>query len=531
MGISLYRKYRPQKFSQVVNQNHIVISLTNQLKDDSITQAYLFSGPRGLGKTTIARLFAKSLNCQKRAKGQHEPCGSCDSCQNIINNNSLDIIEIDAASHTGVDNVRENIIATSRTQVGKDRYKVFIIDEVHMLSLQAFNALLKTIEEPPAHVIFVLATTEIHKVPATIISRCQRYDFKKVTSEDIVKRLKYILKQEKREVDDDVLKLIAIQSEGCIRDSESLLDQILSLGLKKINMKAAELMFPSLDIEYLFNYFKLVLKKDTKKALELIGKMSDEGIEFSYFLEKLIDLLHKSLLFKIEKGLVKDSLDFDPRQEKQLMELLENVEAQQIVSLIYKFLEKESIIKDPVYSQIAMEILTAEITLGAIAANTVAEASGADTHNPVITKELADNKTAKPKGNELKVEMSQNENQKLSIFTNKWNDFLNLVKKHNHSLAFILRVSKPIDFVSNKLKLGVKYKIHQEKINEKKVHKLLEKLLSEVSGEKVKVECVLDTSKENEDQKKGETKEKKDDKTGITSKIINVFGGKIVEEK
>src|SRR3989338_7584274 len=174
MSIALYRKYRPQKFADLVDQNHIKITLENEIKQGRIAHAYLFTGPRGIGKTTTARLLAKAINWEQRTARQSEPCNECFACQNISEGSALDVIEIDAASHTGVDNVRENIIESVRFSPTRLKYKVFIIDEVHMLSISAFNALLKTLEEPPEHVVFVLATTEVHKVPETIMSRCQR---------------------------------------------------------------------------------------------------------------------------------------------------------------------------------------------------------------------------------------------------------------------------------------------------------------------------------------------------------------------
>src|SRR5680860_74724 len=183
---TLYRDYRPSNFSQVFGQNHVKIALQNEIASNKLAHAYLFCGPRAVGKTTLARVLAKSVNCPNRKDGNSEPCDTCPSCLSISNGSNLDIVEIDAASNTGVDNVRENIIASARVVSGRGKYRIFIIDEVHMLSISAWNALLKTLEEPPKNVIFISCTTEIHKVPATIISRCERYDFKRISIADIV---------------------------------------------------------------------------------------------------------------------------------------------------------------------------------------------------------------------------------------------------------------------------------------------------------------------------------------------------------
>ena len=207
MSLALYRKYRPQTFREVSGQTHIKTTLQNELEMDRVSHAYLFSGPRGTGKTTMARLLAKSVNCLSRKKGESEPCSKCEACAEITDGRSLDVIEIDAASHTGVDNVRENIIQSSKFTPTQRKYKVFIIDEVHMLSISAFNALLKTLEEPPKHAMFILATTELHKVPETILSRCQRFIFRIVAYEEIIKRLDYIIAKEEKKVDAEVVEI------------------------------------------------------------------------------------------------------------------------------------------------------------------------------------------------------------------------------------------------------------------------------------------------------------------------------------
>ena len=227
---ALYRKYRPKTFEDVVGQKTTIKTLENSIVNDRITHAYLFTGPRGTGKTSIAKIFAKVINCHNRQN--FTPCDECISCKQVQN---VDIIEMDAASNNGVDEIREirdkvNLVPS----FGK--YKVYIVDEVHMLSNQAFNALLKTLEEPPSHVIFILATTEPHKIPETILSRCQRYDFKKISEKDIYERIKYICKEEKIEIEEEAIKLISKVSDGGLRDSISLLDQLIAYTNDVINV-------------------------------------------------------------------------------------------------------------------------------------------------------------------------------------------------------------------------------------------------------------------------------------------------------
>ncbi|MFZ3031778.1 MAG: DNA polymerase III subunit gamma/tau, partial [Candidatus Moraniibacteriota bacterium] len=225
MSSTFYRKYRPQKFSEVIGQKHIVTTLTSALKLGRVAQAYLFTGPRGTGKTTLARLFAKAINCSNR-KGS-EACGKCPHCLLVEEGRSFDIIEIDAASHTGVDNMRE-LRETVTLPPSLGSHKVYVIDEVHMLSIGAFNALLKSLEEPPAHVVFILATTALHKVPDTIVSRCQRFDLTRFPISGIVEKLSFIAKEEKFKITKEALEIIAFSAEGGMRDAESLLMQIVS---------------------------------------------------------------------------------------------------------------------------------------------------------------------------------------------------------------------------------------------------------------------------------------------------------------
>ncbi|MDP1629512.1 MAG: DNA polymerase III subunit gamma/tau, partial [bacterium] len=269
MSLALYRKYRPKTFAEIIGQEHIVRTLTNALSMGKISHAYLFSGPRGTGKTTMARLLAKSLNCLKRngAAGEFEPCNDCESCKQINEGRPLDLIEIDAASHTGVDNVRENIIEASRYVPYGEHYKIYLIDEVHMLSKGAFNALLKTLEEPPKHVVFIMATTEISKVPATILSRVQRFDFRKLKVLELVGRLNLIAKKEGVDIEPKAVNYLAVLADGSTRDAESLLDQIMALGESPITLKISEEFLGAVDFNTAGRFAEFIVQKDAAGAV------------------------------------------------------------------------------------------------------------------------------------------------------------------------------------------------------------------------------------------------------------------------
>ena len=286
----LYLKYRPQKLSGLVGQEVVSKTLSNAIKYNKIVHAYLFCGPRGTGKTSTARILAKSLNCEKGITV--DPCDRCTNCLSIINGNSLDVIEIDAASHRKVEDAEDLINRVSLGTYGS-RYKIYIIDEVHMLTDHAFNALLKTLEEPPKNVIFILATTEEHKILPTIISRCQKLDFKPVQANLIDKRILEIAKEEKINIDDSVTLFISKRSNGCLRDAVSLLDQIsvLQEGDNKINPKEVYMLFGAVDRSLLFDLLKLLLKFDRKDAIDLGEELLKSGKDIGELLKSLIELV------------------------------------------------------------------------------------------------------------------------------------------------------------------------------------------------------------------------------------------------
>lgn len=334
--IPLYRKYRPQAIEQIVGQEHIKKALANAINMDRISHAYLFTGPRGTGKTSTARIFAKSLNCVNGPT--ITPCNECENCKNITNSIPIDVIEIDAASNRSVNDADEIIQKVALSPV-QSRYKIYIIDEVHMLTNQAFNALLKTLEEPPKNVIFILATTEVHKVLDTIKSRCQRFDFKRITTEDIVKHLRYIADSEKINITDDALLYIAQNSAGGMRDSIALLDQlsVLNSSESAISVDDINSLLGRLSFSTLTELFKAIIISDQNEALKVLNDIYNKGNEPVQILSNLLEYFRNALILKsVGNNVTNLVVQLNEEQMQTLSSALSDIEVHQLVSLIDK---------------------------------------------------------------------------------------------------------------------------------------------------------------------------------------------------
>lgn len=479
---ALYRKYRPQTFADVVGQEHVKKILSQEIKRGEIAHAFLFMGPRGVGKTTLARILAKSLNCLNRKKGEYEPCNKCANCAAINKGSDFDIIEIDAASHTGVDNVRENIISVSKIASAPNKNKVFIIDEVHMLSTSAFNALLKTLEEPPKNVYFILATTEIHKVPQTIISRCQRFDFKKISFNGMVGRLKKIVDEEKVKIDEKILQNITYNSDGCLRDAESLLAQVLSLDEKEITLEQAEIVLPVSDMNLIFSLVEMLVKKDAKGAITLVNESVTGGTDIIKMTQGIIELMRKIIFVKINPELNEFTKEFDDTMIKKVSEIAEMIDEGRIFNIIDILNKRLLEIKSSKIIQLPLEMAIIEICL----LDNGGFRAGIDASKENVQNMQSEASTIKKEAVSGAFRL-----QDIQFI---WSRVVQGAKKYNNSLSSILQSAVLKELSGSKLTAALKYEFHQKKLNEVKNKHIVQEIIKENTGQTVEFNPVFDSS-------------------------------------
>ena len=350
---ALYRKFRPGEFEDVKGQDHISKTLQNQIKAGRIGHAYLFCGTRGTGKTSVAKIFAKAVNCENPVNGS--PCGECETCKAISAGTSMNVIEIDAASNNGVDNIRE-IREEVAYRPTEGKYKVYIIDEVHMLSIGAFNALLKTLEEPPEYVIFILATTEVHKIPITIMSRCQRYDFKRITIDTIADRLNELMQKEEIEVEERAIRYIAKAADGSMRDALSLLDQCIAFYLgQKLTYDHVLEVLGAVDTDVFSRFLREILSRDVVRVLRTLEELIMQGRELGQLAADFTWYLRNLLLVKSSDNM-EDVLDVSTENLQQLKEEAQMVEYDALIRYIRIFSELSNQLKYATQKRVLLEV-------------------------------------------------------------------------------------------------------------------------------------------------------------------------------
>lgn len=537
--IVLARRGRPQLFSNVVGQEHVIKTLQNAILSNRIAHAYLFTGPRGVGKTTVARLFAKAINCKNR--NNSEPCNVCNSCQEISSGRSIDIIEIDAASNRGIDEIRELRENVKFAPVSVE-YKVYIIDEAHMLTQEAFNALLKTLEEPPHHVIFILATTEPHKIPMTILSRCQRFDFRMLTQSQIVGRLKELLELDGIQVDDESLSLIAENADGALRDAESMLDQVLAFSDGELNIDKVSEFLGLGSYKLLDNLAESIIKQDSVKSLEILNSLANFGADIPQCLKKLVAYFRDLLVYKNNPALI----EVAETKSNKLAELSKSISIERLMKIVKLLIQTEADIKLLGYDRLNFEL--ALIKLARIKDDTIPldkiltklddieSKIYSEIPNLITEKSEIVNKTSIP------IETSEGKNEIIEAdeqdpLKAKWSNILkNLKAKCPPALHAVLKEAYivSIDDSTITIDFDIKYKWHRDQASDPENLKKLENALSEIMGKPMRFLIQSNTNPRDETKEIPMTQKdmRLDALQDETVKmVLEIFNGKIIDVK
>jgi len=512
--VSLYRKYRPHNFDNLVGQDNIKTTLVNALKLNRVSHAYLFAGPRGTGKTSTARLLAKALNCTN-LKDNYEPCNECDFCEDVNNGRLIDLIEIDAASNRGIDEVRDLKEKISFAP-SRSKYKIYIIDEVHMMTKEAFNALLKTLEEPPDHAYFILATTEVHKIPETIISRCQRFDFRRITKKALMTRLSFIAQKEEIDADDNALELISRYVDGGLRDAIGLLEQ-LTVD-KKLTMAHVQEILGISSGTLLDSLLECLIAKDTKESLKIVGELHSQGSDLRQFLHEFIDLIREKMLDSVHK------------EEFDTVALYMNM---------IEILQEAQVKVDPDIPQLPFEMAVIKITAPLSEFSTeISQTLPVKKSEPAKKpeKDLSEihNKQENPKKEDIpKTEINDTADfpthpLTIAYLKEKWPRITERVK--TPSLKTSLRFSEPILVEGINVTLQFSSKFHKDKVMEHDSRAEIETIIKELFKSPVKV---LTSMKELDIKSVVEdlpSEQENPPSNDMEDQALEIFGGEIVED-
>lgn len=515
-------KWRPDSFDDVIGQKNVVTTLKSAIQKNRLAHAYLFAGPRGIGKTSTARILAKALNC--KSGPTLEPCGKCSSCLEISQSRSLDVIEIDGASNTGVEDVRslrENV----KFAPTSGKYKIYIIDEVHMLSTAAFNALLKTLEEPPEFVKFIFATTHPDKIPSTVLSRCQRLDFRRISVIEIISQLEKIVKNEKIEVDKEVLFAIAKASDGSLRDGESILDQLVSFSKGKVSLKDVISILGLVEQDALFEITDKIIAKDPKAVLNLFNKISEEGKDISVFLNNLIEHYRNLMIAKVTKG---DAKLIDLPQEicDRLMQQSQRLSLEEIFGAF-------NILANTLEMARRLDSLriTLEVNLIRLANNKKTQNSPVEIKQPLLKETPSKEPPIKEKivtkeipKEEKKVEPPEEvSNITLDNIKNVWQNVIDSLGRIKMSVSTYLSEGELLSLKGNYLTVAFSKSnsLHKETLDKRENKELIEQGLFDSLNTRLRVSFILSA----------ETKPRETEQSGhFVQSILDTFHGRLIKE-
>ncbi|MDP1852924.1 MAG: DNA polymerase III subunit gamma/tau [Candidatus Omnitrophota bacterium] len=537
------RKYRPQNFDEIIGQESVTKSLKNAVSSGKVAHAYIFSGPRGVGKTSCARVLAKALNCQKGPT--LEPCGKCPVCIEISEGRSMDVIEIDGASNRGIEDIRslrENVKFAS--SYGKS--KVYIIDEVHQITPDGFNALLKTLEEPPAHVVFVFATTAIHKVPPTILSRCQKFEFKPITIPKIIETLEQLAKRENIKIDDNALLAIARASDGSLRDAESLLDQLGSFGQGKISLSDISSLLGIVEDELLVSLISRIIKKDADGALEMVDNFINQGKDAAVLIISLIEYFRNLMVAKVAKTQLDKLLNVPSNIKEEIVKQTQGIPLADILHNINTLVDAQEMFRRIDSPRIVLEIAIVNMFGAARDSQAFEEPLGKD-NSPIgsspLLKKDSEGRAVKNTGGyvssasldslsvkvetgiraakELDAPCQKQETVAFERIRGVWQSVIDKISKTKMSIATYLNEGSPLKAENNILFISFprKLKFHKDVLEKRENSEFIEQNLKDVLGSRVRISFIL--SDELSDRQEA------DMEPGIKSTIA-AFKGKII---
>jgi DNA polymerase-3 subunit gamma/tau len=553
---ALYRRWRSQTFAQILGQDHVTATLLNALRAGRIAHAYLFSGPRGTGKTTTARVLAKAVNCLDPQDG--EPCNRCTICRSINEGRALDLIEIDAASNRGIDEIRDlrEKIAFSPSEC---RYKVYVVDEVHMLTNEAFNALLKTLEEPPPHAIFVLATTAPHKIPDTVLSRCQRFDFRRVALPNLLRKLQLICEQEGVRIAPAALEAIARHAAGSFRDAESLLDQLISFGAEEITREDVRRVLGSAPEELVAGIVGAVVDGDVTAGLRLINEALDGGVEPRQLTHEVLEYLRAMMLLKNGGA---DLLNVTAETLQRMADQAERLALPRLLRTVKLFNQAANQVKTGLHSQLPLELALVEATLNEgpaapsdpQAAQTPAtrpepaNTAVPENHPPARTQSAAHRAKAPtapqaeappeasappapaPEATASEATAKVSGQTSVEWLKDNWSRVLGAIRPRSRSVEALLKECEPAAIADKVVTLSFYHEFHKERVSEEKNRTVVEAALSELVGQPLRVKCALAAGdrKEKEEQNEAERRNQLLN-TPLVKEAVEKYGGRVVD--